>query len=483
MLPDVALLEIFDFCLQDAYYRYTKEKITAWHPLVHVCQTWRNVVFGSPLRLNLRLYCELHRTPVRKTIVAWPALPIVVVGDCYDTPDDEKWVDSIAAVFEHIDRICELNLFGMQSWQLEKVLAAMQQPFPALTRLSLHPINCETAPVIPESFLGGSAPQLRSLNLDSVLFPGLPKLLLSATHLVYLTLWNIPHSGYISPETMVNCLSVLTRLDQLNIRFDSPRSCPYRRSRRPPLPTRTLLPVLTRLVFKGVSEYLEDLVARIDAPLLNSLTTIFFRQLTFDTPQVNQFISRCAPNFKTFDSAILDFLDDSGNISITLHPPQEEYISKMLKFGTLCKQPDWQLSFLTQICSLSFPQVLISAVEYLRIEDYYPILARPWQDDIEGSQWLELLHPFTGVKTLYISRKFTPRVAPALQELVGERVTEVLPALETLYLRDPFLSGVQDTFGKFLTARQLAGRPVSVLQWENDSESDGSSYESDEEED
>ncbi|KAN0109365.1 hypothetical protein V8E52_009337 [Russula decolorans] len=34
-------------------------------------------------------------------------------------------------------------------------------------------------------------------------FPGLPKLLLSATHLVQLWLANIPHSGYISPEAMV----------------------------------------------------------------------------------------------------------------------------------------------------------------------------------------------------------------------------------------------------------------------------------------
>ena len=34
-------------------------------------------------------------------------------------------------------------------------------------------------------------------------FPGLPKLLLSATHLVQLWLANIPHSGYISPDVMV----------------------------------------------------------------------------------------------------------------------------------------------------------------------------------------------------------------------------------------------------------------------------------------
>ena len=110
-LPDVALLEIFDFYMvrddpDDPY----SEVTTAWHALVHVCRKWRNVVFGSPLRLNLRLYCEPHRTPVRKTIVAWPALPIVVCDRWSEIRDNEKWVDNIAAVFEHSDRICRLKL-------------------------------------------------------------------------------------------------------------------------------------------------------------------------------------------------------------------------------------------------------------------------------------------------------------------------------------------------------------------------------------
>ena len=70
ILPEIALLEIFDFYLRDA-------AIDAWHKLVHVCQKWRNVVFGSPHRLNLRLYCNA-RTPVRKMLYIWPDLPISV---------------------------------------------------------------------------------------------------------------------------------------------------------------------------------------------------------------------------------------------------------------------------------------------------------------------------------------------------------------------------------------------------------------------
>ena len=58
-----------------------------------------------------------------------------------------------------------------------------------------------------------------------------------------------------------------------------------------------------------------------------------------------------------------------------------------------------------------------------------------WQDDIESGQRIGVLHPVSAVKDLYLSRIFMPRIAYTLQELVGGRVTEVLPALQTFFLR------------------------------------------------
>jgi hypothetical protein len=85
-----------------------------------------------------------------------------------------------------------------------------------------------------------------------------------------------------------------------------------------------------------------------------------------------------------------------------------------------------------------------------------------WQDDIENSQWLELLHPFTAVKDLHLSKGFALRIAPYLQELVGGRTTEVLPALQSL-LVDKYASGhFKEAIGKFVAARQLSNRPVVV---------------------
>jgi len=43
--------------------------------------------------------------------------------------------------------------------------------------------------------------------------------------------------------------------------------------------------------------------------------------------------------------------------------------------------------------------------------------------------WLQLLLLFTALKILYLPKEFAPGIAAALQELVGRRITEVLPSL------------------------------------------------------
>ena len=282
VLPDDVLLETFDCYVDDAVY------LDAWRTLVHVSRRWRSVVFGSPRRLNLRLLCGA-RTPVREMLTIWPPLPIIIREHDPSACNE----DNVIAALEHHDRVCDIRLMGVTSSLLDKLLAAMREPFPALAYLDLETKD-DTAPVIADTFLGGFAPHLETLLLTRIpiRFPGLRKLLLSTTDLAILSLSKIPHSGYFSPEAMATCLSALTRLERLNFEFEYPRSRPYRENRRPPPPTRALLPALRGLLFTGVSEYLEDLVARIDAPLLSDLLIGFFHQLIFDTPQLAQFISR-----------------------------------------------------------------------------------------------------------------------------------------------------------------------------------------------
>ena len=376
----------------------------------------------------------------------------------------EKWSDdSIIAALEQNNRIRELVLWHISNSQIEKVLAAMRQPFQELTHLRLG-FEDETVPVDPDLFLGGSAPGLQELCLEHIPFPRLPKLLLSATHLVMLRLLNIPHSGYISPDAIATCLSMLTRLKSLAIEFESPRSRPDRRNRRPPPRTRTLLPVLKYLWFRGASEYLEDFLAGIDAPLLKEFWITFFHQLIFDTSRPTQLIYR-TPQFKTPNIARVNFSDSHFIITT-------EAFGVMLDVEISCSRPDWQLSSLAQVCSSSFLRDLIPVVEVLYIGDMEsPQHWEPWVDDVESGQWLEVLHPFITVKCLYISLEFVPEIMPALRELTGERVTEVLPALQTLFLEDPDTSGpVQEAIGQFVAARQLAGHPIAISEWERERE-------------
>ncbi len=399
LLPDDILLEIFDFCMDDPLY-VVKTEIEAWKSLVHVCRRWRNVVFGSPHRLNLRLVCT-SKTPARDTLDVWPALPLLIQGDVFLS----SGADDIIVAFGQSNRVCEVELSGFEDRQLDRVLAAMQVPFPQLTMLRLFSYG-ETPPVIRDLFLGGSVPRLQHFGLDGIPFPGLPKLLLSATHLFYLDLTNIPHSGYISPEAMATLLSALSSLELLFLHFQSPQSRPDWESRRPPPSNRSVIPSLNQFYFKGVIEYIEDLVAYIDAPKLDYFRTTFFNQIDFDGPRLAQFISR-TPGLGDYE-ALVEFNDSTASVEFSPHSVIE--IS--------CREPDWQLSSVAQVCNSCLPP--LSMIESLHIVNRYSRLV--WKNDaIENTLWLELLLPFPAVKNLYLPKDFAPGIAAALQEVVGTR--------------------------------------------------------------
>ncbi|KAN0105360.1 hypothetical protein V8E52_011119 [Russula decolorans] len=456
VLPDDVLLDIFGFYMTMISYGAKIMGIEAWQSLVHVCRRWRVLVFESPRRLNLQLLCT-HETPTMDKLDVWPALPLLIDGDM--TLTRAQGLDNIIVALGQSNRVRQVFLQGLAGWQLEKVLARMQVPFPELTDLQLAS-NDETVPVIPDSFLDGSAQRLQYFILDGIPFPGLPKLLLSATNLVSLELSHIPHSGYISPEAMVALISALSSLETLLLRFRSPQSRPDWESRRWPPSKRSVIPALHHFGFKGVIEYLEDFLTFIDAPQLNSLNITFFNQIDFDFPRLAQFINR-TPTIRPLDEAHVQFTDYFASVRL---PPG----SGFLQIATLCR-PDWQLSSIEQVCN-SFLHP-ISTVEVLYIEHKYWQLV--WKNDaIENTQWLQLLLPFTAVKDLYVSREFAPGIAAALQELVGARITEVLSSLQNIFMEglEPSSGPLQESIGRFVAARLLSDHPIAISAWDKDSD-------------
>jgi hypothetical protein len=250
---------------------------------------------------------------------------------------------------------------------------------------------------------------------------------------------------------MATALSALTRLETLSIDFRSPQSRPDQLS--PPRSTRTILPALKYFAFEGVSQYLEDFTSRIDTPLLSYLCITFFNQLIFNTPRLCSFISG-AKKLRSHSTARMTFHRDLVVLSYMTNGRLG------LVLAIRCKASDWQLSSLTQVCDLPF----VSLFNLERLNICEASYSRPhWEEDVEDVQWLEFLHLFTTVQSLCLSEEFTPRIVPALQELSVERIMEVLPALQSIFLRESLLLGpVKEALAQFLTARQFSGHPVAV---------------------
>jgi len=460
VLSDDVLVEIF-FYVNTMDWRSMQYR---WHALVNVCRRWRYVVFSSPRRLDLRLeYCG--HVPLSEVSDAWQVLPVILktsFSELRHPKFDQRWENRVATLeSKHHNRICEIHFPDLPSFLWERFAAAMQKSFPELTHLEVS-VRSGMVPVLPDSFLGGSAPRLRELWLTRFPFPSMPKLLLSANGLVKLFLWDIPDSGYISPDAVATSLTAMTRLETLYLGFNSPPPIPA--SQPLPPPTRIVLPALTKLVFGGVYEYLEDLLARIDPPLLYDLSIVFFMVLDFDVLQLHRFIGH-AEAFKTFTHADVLIFDDS--IRLALYPKTAAVDHRrLLTLQVNCGELSWQLLSLARLCSSSFP--LISTLEELKIREPEDPMSLHWKDDMENAQWLELLDPFTSLKSLYLTHEIAQRVCGALQELSGERATGVLPSLRNLFVRGfSSLQHVQEAMMPFVAARQLSGHPMVVDGWKD----------------
>ena len=324
--------------------------------------------------------------------------------------------------------------------------------------------TAESAPVVLDSFLEGSAPRLQSLWFDGIPFRALGKLLLSTRHLSELCLDNIPCSGYISPDTMVSGLSGLMRLRTLFLQFQFPRPRALRERRVAPSPTRIVLPALAYLCFKGDSEYLEDMLSRMETLNVNVYIRItFFNQLVFDTPLLRNLINR-VETFEAFHRAEISF--SSYNVLFVLFSKRGQAESEVPELGISCRPSDWQLSSLAQVLGSSTTP--LPTLERLELrEGRYPSQPRHWKDDIENAQWLEILCLFTSVKDLVLSGQLVQLISPVLGDLVGERETEELPALHNIFVEGVLPSGSeslpwQKAIAQFITARQISGLPVAV---------------------
>ena len=443
VLPDYVFLRIFDFCFLG---RYT---FNWWHPLVHVCRRWRQLIFASPRRLNVQLHCR-GTTPVREKLHYWPILPLAIAGA---VPSDPIEQDNFVAAFEHRDRVRTV-FCGLTTLQIETLATMMQGPFPALTSFQLgnfYAPGHQGVPVLPDRFLDGSASSLQEITLNGVYLPTLPTLLLSASNLVDLHLYDMS-ATMISPEAMVTGLAAAKRLKDLILEFHLPNA---RHEIIVTPPTRAVLPSLTGFQFLGEFEYLEDLVARMDCPRLKFIKVSFsFQPVHISVPHFLQFIDRAEDlKLAPFRCADANFGQREVYFNLDSSRMPEPHSHLTIHFSCyLYPQIQSIKPFLEQLSAM------FSTIYHLSVSLFEDVPLLPDMGDL-GS--LDLFRRFSAVETLHVGGRFVRLVDHILDDLVGTNIdTEVMPALRVLYLDGQRPSR---SVRRFIATRKKSGYPVTVV--------------------
>jgi len=258
---------------------------------------------------------------------------------------------------------------------------------------------------------------------------------------------------------MATCLAGLHNLEVLSIGFRSPS--PSDRTNPPP-PTRVVLPTLNYFKFEGVCKYLEDFVARIDTPSLDSLDITVFGDPILDIPQFRQFICRMERLQPLNRAEVLFYGSDS---SITLGSPTRH---RKLELRTTCSILAWQVSAVSRVWD-EYLLHLSKHVEQLRIK----MDALESEADVGSTQWLEFLHPCPAVLPVSSCRAAATSGPRWLHRYRLCTAMQVLPALRSLHSEgfQPFGS-VKEAIEPFVAMCQLAGHPVAIHRWQPELECD-----------
>ncbi|KAI0246807.1 hypothetical protein BJV78DRAFT_1286040 [Lactifluus subvellereus] len=291
-------------------------------------------------------------------------------------------------------------------------------------------------------------------------FPILERITFQAPHLRLLFLWRaaLPiGSPFLTTAFFTHPAFTHAQLESLTIQFYSP--LPNRDVERQlldsPIMTQITLPNLREFWFKGVSAYLEGLLAQISAPVLRELNIQLFNQQTFTVPHLLQFIG--APEFLSFSTVRLSFDNYSAYLE-AVEPEELEQRWYHFRVWIMCRHLDWQVSSAAQI--LDTLQPVLSVVEKLTLSHKVHKQSSEWHNEVDRTLWHQLLRPFSNFKTLHVQNELVGRLAGSLQTDDGEPSLELLPNLEEVGYSGG--DDACDAFTSFVDQRKVAGHPVNL---------------------
>jgi hypothetical protein len=217
----------------------------------------------------------------------------------------------------------------------------------------------------------------------------------------------------------------------------------------------TALPALKRLTFRGVVAYLESLVARIRAPLLERFNVTLFYELIFTLPHLFKFLKKT----EGIRHPVSKVIFNREAVAFVIGP-RDEFIDGTFSLRISCKPFDWQIDSATQVCTGLAP--VLSVVEELALEFDEQSLPENWRNEVDGIEaWHGILWPFGCVKKLHIRHPLALEFSRALESNNVGIITVLLPELQEL---QAVVEARQEdsAFSAFIDARRDAGRPVHL---------------------
>jgi hypothetical protein len=420
-----------------------------WYKLTHVCRLWRNLILGSPSRLDLNLLCT-YGVPVADMLAHSPPLPLTMYyegGDREITADDES---GILLALSQRNRVRRIS-FSMPTQKMRKAIAAMDGQFPVLERMYIISRTASEV-VLPVTF---QAHNLCHLILMPVCIPIRSRLLTTTTGLVTLSLLDIPVSTYLPPNYLRTRLSLMPQLEMLVIEFRSPLSS--RDVARQLFHTQNMSQItltnLRHFDFQGTATYLEGLIARISAPSLKIIWIYLYNQLSFSLLCLLQFmlssenlrLRAVKIAFNAFTVAL-----KATVVPLNTTPPLELQIK--------CNHLDWQVASTVQMLDTLTPA--LSSVEKVTLSHEEHTQSSEWHNHVDRTQWREILRTFTNAKTIHIQNDLVGKILPSLLSDDGEPSLGFLPNLQEVEYSGG--SDARDALTAFADERWVAGHPVNL---------------------
>ncbi|KAH9014830.1 hypothetical protein EDB84DRAFT_1528135 [Lactarius hengduanensis] len=460
-LPGDVLLEIFDAYRQlheyQPSYETCYEKVwnsrDGWFKLAHVCRNWRHIVFLSPSRLQVHLLFIPHRSPTDPVLRRLPPFPISV--DYRTGP----WIEKQCLAFAAIKYRSRMRGIVVQNPCFIKFLKALGHPFPKLERLEIS-LSHRLEPILPTTFLSGSAPSLRRLTLRGVVLECLPPLLSSATGLVELSLTLRIAYGALPEASLIANLQRMSCLRRLELKAISGVAPNSNTVPDPPPPPAFAgaLSKLTDLILVGHESYLQVLVRDLAAPSLQHLN------VEIKTPPSHiSFVPRLCKFIRDAEHQFIEVRLYFSNKTFGFYAETCPKSGPARPFRIVIPQPvSWEEIGIM----LSGP---LSTVEEL-VVDWQP---SRFPQHIDHVQWRGFFNHIRRVKTVQVSSQVALHVARSFQLGGQDSALDLFPALEQVevplnhYLpptvsEDPIKDSILDAFEPFVAARKQVGRPVRL---------------------